>query len=125
MSDLELSKPAPLVCNGLEIDEDLASQTDLVMEQCPRFYSCSAPVCPIDGPGPVHLKDEPVCFYLLESVKPNANERFAEHGGGMGRNLYAVMEDIRPALVQDYYPIKKALQRAAKTGSRLKPAASR
>ena len=42
-----------------------------LMQQCPKFSSCNAPVCPLDPAWrqSQHIQGEPVCFYLRESFK--------------------------------------------------------
>lgn len=48
-------------------------------QDCSKFQTCSAPICPIDPrwPSAVHLDGERVCPYLLASGKPGAAERYA------------------------------------------------
>lgn len=48
-----------------------------LMQHCPRWESCSAPVCPLD---PIwrqvgHLSEERACLYLREIAKPGGFER--------------------------------------------------
>lgn len=44
-------------------------------EDCPRFSGCSANICPMDADWRKRSPEgSPTCLYLLESVKPTANE---------------------------------------------------
>ena len=47
---------------------------------CPKWDSCNAPVCPLDPNWPAHrhLAGEPVCLWLRELVK-NDGERVLRH----------------------------------------------
>lgn len=80
--------------------------------------ACPAPICPLDRDWPrrVHRKGEPVCFYLLESVKPGARDRFER---SMAIALYYAMERSTDALCTRHAPIRKALARAKWTGARM------
>ena len=88
------------------------------MRTCPKFDGCSAPICPLDPDWPrrVHRKGEPVCFYLLESVKPGARARFER---SMVIALYHAMERSIDALCARHAPLRKALARAKRTGARI------
>lgn len=91
---------------------------DTPMRTCPKFDGCSAPICPLDPDWSrrVHRKGEPVCFYLLESVKPGARARFER---SMVIALYHAMEQTIDALCTRHAPIRKALARAKRTGARM------
>lgn len=45
---------------------------------CPKFLSCSAPICPIDPKWPMaaHLHGERVCPYLLATGKQGAEDKY-------------------------------------------------
>ena len=60
------------------------------MRACPKFDGCSAPICPLDPDWSrrIHRKGEPLCFYLLESVKPGARARY---DGSRAAVLYHAM----------------------------------
>lgn len=92
--------------------------SDTPMRACPKFDGCSAPICPLDPNWSrrIHRKGEPVCFYLLESVKPGARARFE---GAMAMSLYHAIERSVDALCARYAPIRKALARAKRTGARM------
>jgi len=46
--------------------------TDKLMYSCPKWESCSAPICPLDTRWreSTHLAGERVCLYLREASKP-------------------------------------------------------
>jgi len=39
---------------------------------CPKFESCSAPICPLGYADGVYLDGEPVCFYVRQVAKGEA-----------------------------------------------------
>jgi hypothetical protein len=85
---------------------------------CPKWHSCSAPVCPLD-----HLwanrsmqSEDPVCFYLSEAVKDGAEARF--EGAGLGEIFHRVTEVI-PELVMSSGRVRRTLERAQASGSRM------
>jgi hypothetical protein len=90
----------------------------MVMETCPKYQGCSAPICPLDPNWhkTKHLKDERVCFYLCEAQKDGSELRF--RGKGMGK-LYQLIVEITPDISIRWEPIRKVLKRAANTGSRM------
>ena len=90
------------------------SYLQVTPDRCPRFRKCSAPVCPFDHDflRRVHLRDERICYYLAEWVKP-----------GGEAILKGVLEDdpeAHPRIISRHTPLRRQLARAAKTGSRLK-----
>ncbi len=91
------------------------------MCDCPRFDKCSAPICPLDREWSlrVYRKGEPICFYLLEYVKPNAKDQFQ---GSIGVPIYEAIQTSIDAMSHRYAPLRRALERAKRTGSRLVPA---
>jgi len=88
------------------------------MHACPKFDGCSAPICPLDADWPrrIHRKGEPVCFYLLEYVKPGSRARFQ---GRRAVFLYKAMESAIGRLCSRHAPLRRAVERAKRTGSRL------
>ena len=95
---------------------------------CPKWERCSAPICPLD-PDVLkrsYLRDEPVCFFLREHCKPDSCSKFARIGTfGRGHNkitgklLYELINDLIPSLCALFPALKRPLNRASKTGSRL------
>jgi len=89
------------------------------MCECPRFDRCSAPVCSLDPEWNlrVYHKGEPICFYLLEYVKPDAKVRFR---GRIAILIYEAIEKSIDAISHRYAPLCRALERTKRTGSRMK-----
>ena len=111
--------------DGLQSTTHIASSqahpgqgSPFVPNNCPKFSHCSAPICPIDRAWATrsYLKGEPICFYLLEYVKPGAQGRFQ---GSIAREIYEVIRLLHPEIVARYAPMRRALARARKTPSRL------
>ena len=88
------------------------------MENCPKFEGCSAPICPLDPNWRkrLHLKGARVCFYLCDAQKDGSEAIFGGRGWG---ELYRLMVEVTPDISTRWGTIKKALVKAAKTGSRL------
>lgn len=96
-----------------------------LMQHCPRWESCSAPVCPLD---PIwrqvpHLDGERVCFYLTESAKPGGKARV---GGALPGELAEKVSEAYSELclahdgsVKGRGRIRAVLMQAATTGSRI------
>jgi hypothetical protein len=92
------------------------------MPTCPRFYQCSAPVCPLDPDRHkrVHLPGDRICTLAAELVKPGAAARLANI---LEPKLLARVSEAIPALMSSGAPLRSALARAASTGSKLDSAA--
>lgn len=88
------------------------------MSDCPKYQSCNAPVCPIDlaEAHRFNHKEDPTCFYLSESVKHGSQASF--QGAGLG-GLYKFIHWVTPAIATRHPRIKRALERAQQTGSRM------
>lgn len=89
--------------------------------RCPKFDTCSAPVCPLDSEWPQrrHLAGERVCLWLREVVKPGGE-------AAARRVLPAVLvDDVMAALpaIQDSssdirHKLKLASRASSKRGAR-------
>lgn len=87
---------------------------------CPKYQSCNANICPLD-PGwfnRTYIKGEPVCFYMLEAQKPKARCRFQ---GTIEGEIYRAICIVSPQVKSIYGPIRKRLERAQRTKSRMIP----
>ena len=82
--------------------------------QCPRWDSCSANYCPIDG-GNVHLRDEATCYYMREALKGTPEDMFKGDGERLAyeaaNDHIALWDDLPSALKRD-------LKKSAKSPSR-------
>ncbi len=89
------------------------------MESCPKFHTCSANICPLDRDWRkrTHLKGERVCFLLCEAAKPLANAIFR---GAHRDDLLEKVLNVMPEITARWGDIRRALQRASKTGSRMR-----
>ncbi|PTQ79818.1 hypothetical protein C8R21_12222 [Nitrosospira multiformis] len=85
---------------------------------CPKFQSCNAPVCPVDPAWVRRLnrKEDSTCFYLCESVKHGSHALF--QGAGL-EGLYKIISRVTPAIARRHSRIKRALERAQQTDSRM------
>ncbi|HEY3325107.1 MAG TPA: hypothetical protein VGP72_31930 [Planctomycetota bacterium] len=80
---------------------------------CPKFAACSAPVCPLDCQWSLraHNREDRVCIYACEAMKAGADARLEAKVLTACRRIAA--DDRLPAR------IRRQLQRAANSGSRL------
>lgn len=88
------------------------------MESCPKFEKCRAQICPLD---PLWYKrkmlpEESCCQYLLEASKNDAEAVFK--GAGLSE-LYKAMVRLTPEITARHTRIRRALERAKLTGSRM------
>jgi hypothetical protein len=90
----------------------------ITLDQCPKFQTCSAPICPLDPDWHKrkHLSCDRCCFYLLEAAKTDSNHVF--ECAGLGK-LHAAIVTLTPAITNAYSHIKHAVERAKSTGSRM------
>jgi len=96
-------------------DERQPPQTDSSLAySCPRYAACSAAFCPAIGGR--HLKDEPVCAWLREGVKPGG--RAILEGALAGNLAEAVLGAARHSLSAPG-ALGRELRRAAELGSKL------
>lgn len=85
---------------------------------CPKWHKCNAPLCPLDPDvlKRVMLNDEPVCYYLTEAVKVDAEAIFR----GRGREeLFAVVSTLIQPMSFRWGRIRRHLERAKTRGSRM------
>lgn len=89
-----------------------------MMTTCPRWQQCNAPICPLDPHWQrrVMANDDPVCFYVSEAVKDGAKANFDWRGLG---NLFVLVSEHIPAMSSRWGRLRRALERASKSGSRL------
>ena len=94
---------------------------EVTPERCPRFQGCSANICPLDPKWRKrnHLKGEPVCGLLVESVKPGGEARLRGYIQG---ELVDTVLGRRDAISACWGDVKRRLDRAALTGSKLESA---
>ena len=87
--------------------------------RCPKYDSCSAPICPIYKPISEQrmLPGERVCSILLEAQKLHSETILIAQ---YGIETYVVMAQATEWIkAHGAYPLRRALCYAAKTGSRL------
>jgi hypothetical protein len=83
----------------------------VIPQDCPKFNTCSAPICPLDPlwRAATHLRGERVCPYLLGSEKTGAAEHYAADPV-----FPAVL--VQRSEVQGHHPdIAKRIDAAART----------
>jgi len=92
------------------------------MYACPKFESCSAPICPLDDDWKLrsHLDGERVCYYLTEYSKEAVRPILKE---GLAAEHYEAIAEHYPRIVALHPPIKWQLSRSCKNSPRFKPPA--
>lgn len=85
---------------------------------CPKWHSCSAPICPLDTDWADRSmqSEDAVCFYLSEAVKDGAAARF--EGAGLGQIFHQVTT-VLPELASSSGRIPRTIERAQANGSRM------
>lgn len=103
--------------NGVE-DTPLGAEV-LGCRACPRYDRCSAPICPLDPDWRLrsHIENESVCGLLLELSKKDGEATL--RACLPGEVAQAVTTLAAPILIA-HGPVRRACEKAAKTGSRLK-----
>lgn len=88
------------------------------LTQCPKFNRCSAALCPLDSGWQRRsmTREDSVCFYLAEASKEGAEARFK---GVYDEPIYLQARSALPEMVASSNILKKRLERAARSGSRL------
>jgi len=83
-----------------------------MMNNCTKYDSCSAPVCPLDPEWKNihHLKGERVCFYLTEYSKPAARPILQ---GLLTAEMYQVIVSQYPEIISTSGTLKKQLTRSS------------
>lgn len=89
-----------------------------MMARCPRWESCSAPVCPLapDWERLRHVDGERVCGLLCELAKKGGEARLR---GALPCALVDRLAEVAPKVAARWYPIRKRLRKASRTGSRM------
>ena len=79
--------------------------TVIAPSACPKWERCNAPLCPLDPDlfKRMMRNDEPVCYYLTEAVKPDAEAIF------MGRGRTELFEVVS-ALTRIFHESRSAEQ---------------
>lgn len=96
---------------------DAPTSTEGGSRRCPKFDSCSAPMCPLDPDWTErrHLAGERVCLWLREVVKPGGE-------AAARKVLPAVLVDevvgALPAIEASNSDIRHKLKLAAQAGSK-------
>ena len=85
---------------------------------CPKWNKCSAPACPLDPDWSKRalLNDDPVCYYMTEAVKKDAEAVFQRAGKG---ELFAVVSASIPLMSARWSRVRRALERSKTKGSRM------
>ena len=99
-------------------EQTFLPDSNFTPNQCPKFLGCNSPVCPldVDWKRRVLINEDSTCFYLTESVKHSAESVF--QGAGLER-LYTEIVRVCPAITERHPRIRKALERAKLSGSRM------
>ena len=84
---------------------------------CPKFESCSAPICPLDPDWKrkPHLDGERVCCYLTEYSKLAARPILR---GVLAAQHYQAIKEGYPKVIAAHPRIKRQLQRSSSKPAR-------
>jgi hypothetical protein len=93
----------------------------VAMRQCPKFDSCNVPICPLDPNWQLRdmTQSDGTCTWLREVVKAGPQAQ------GVPDIIRDRVASALPALVYAHglAPLRSALKKAAKTGSKRSPCA--
>ena len=86
--------------------------------ECSRFEHCAAPICPLDPDWRArrHLEGEPLCLYLREAVKPDAQANLAPY---LPRATIDALLAVAPSIAARHGDIRRRLAKAASNASKL------
>ena len=89
------------------------------MYDCPKFESCSAPICPLDAEWELrsHLNGEKVCYYLTEYSKEAVRPILK---GGLAAEHYEAIDEHYLEILALHPLIKRQLLRSSKNNPRFK-----
>lgn len=97
----------------------------ILQQSCPRFSSCSAPVCPLDSQwrDRKHCHGEPVCYWFREAVKgSDIPSAVMALGGDISLSLASQLDlkvsEVLPEVISRWGDIKAKLKRAATQSSK-------
>lgn len=84
---------------------------------CPKFDTCSAPICPLDAQWSArrHLPGERICLWLREAVKPGGDQALRE---ALPITLVEHITAALPAIQSSNSDIRHKLRQAAAAGSK-------
>lgn len=87
---------------------------------CAKWQSCRANICPLDPDWSLrrHLDGERICLYLTEAVKPGTESILR---GVLPSEVVARINLVIDEINTRQHCLKKALDRAALTGSKMRP----
>jgi hypothetical protein len=85
---------------------------------CPKFNRCDSPICPLDKDWRkrTNTNEDTTCYYLIESIKSGAEERFKR---AQLEGMYQLIVSIRGDISSCFKRIARKLQLASKTSSRM------
>lgn len=89
-----------------------------MMQRCPKFDTCSAPICPLDDllQRRVHQDRDRTCVWLVEVVKPGGEDRInAALPSALADQLIRALPEVEAASAY----VRRNLRKAARTGTRL------
>jgi hypothetical protein len=103
--------------NGFNDTPTLASAPE--PPDCPRYQRCGAPVCPLDPDWRhrKHLDGESVCGLLLELAKDGGEATLRTC---LPEEVAVVAITLAPAIRAAHGPVRRACEKAARSGSRLR-----
>ena len=85
-------------------------------EQCTKFQTYNAPISPFYASWHKRIKrsEDATCFYLIESVKRDAQADFKRDGVS---DIYNMVMGVRSDILAGYTHLNYVIERVAKSGS--------
>ena len=88
----------------------------MTMPECPRYVTCSAPICPLDPRWKhrKHLSEERVCLWLTELAKPDGLRIVSQE---IGSDATQDIARLSPQITAKFSSIRHTVEKAAGSGS--------
>ncbi len=108
----------PVIITG----KPVIGNPDGVMQTCPKYHNCNAPICPLDEDwtSRLHLNGEAACRYLREWAKIQSGMATkAAFECDLPEQAQNLIAEAYPEILDRHGSIKTAMEKAARTPSKM------
>jgi len=102
----------------LFILKKVGAMSNIKLNECPKYFSCSAPICPLDKDWKLRAlcNEDATCFYLLESVKDASKTHFEV---AQLVEMYKRVCEVRGDICNTHKRISNKVEASKNSGSRM------
>lgn len=102
----------------MNTEQPVNASAPMAMRECPRYATCSAPICPLDPDwrGRCHMPGDRVCIWLTELAKPGGEEQVV---AAITSETTRFVAQTLPDITAHWGAIRRALDKSSRKGSRL------